>query len=442
MHFNSIEFIFCFLPLFLAAYYITPERIRSTVLLLGSLVYYGLASNGNYWWVAVFLGCTVAAYAAGIVLERHPKKILLTACLVVLAAILAFFKLYNGGKFLSAGMSFFLFQLAAYLIDIYRKKLYPCRNLLVFGSRTAMFPKLLSGPLVEPVKLYCEAGGKGTAQSIREGIQLLILGLGLKVILANRVGGMWAQAAVAGYGSLSAPAAWLALTAYAMQLYFDFYGYSLMAVGLGKMLGYELPRNFDNPYASKTVSEFYRKWHMTLGLWFREYVYIPLGGNRGSTFRTILNLAVVWLFTGIWHGTGGNYLVWAGFLFLLIVNERLWLGKLLKKSRVLCHCYLIFVILLSWLPFAVGDWQQLQVYVCQLFGIGTAAANPNDFLQWGQDYFGLLVAGTILATPFPEKIWKRIRHTVMADILLVVLFWTVIYFISTAAQDPFLYFRY
>ena len=180
---------------------------------------------------------------------------------------------------------------------------------------------------------------------------------------------------------------------------------------------------------------------MTLGLWFREYVYIPLGGSRSGLLKTILNLAVVWLFTGIWHGVGGNYLLWAAFLFLLIVNERLWLGKWLKKSRVLCHVYLIFVILLSWLPFAVADRTQLTVYLGRLFGIGKPS-DFNDFLQWGSAYFGLLVSGVILATPLPEKIWKKIRNTAMADILLVGIFWIAVYFISTAAQDPFLYFRY
>ena len=151
---------------------------------------------------------------------------------------------------------------------------------------------------------------------------------------------------------------------------------------------------------------------------------------------------MVWLFTGIWHGVGGNYLVWAGFLFLLIVNERLWLGKWLKKSHVLSHVYLVFVILLSWLPFAVGDWNQMVIFLGRLFGIGAAPVNPQDYLLWGQDYFGLLAAGVILATPLPEKLWNKVHHTILADILLVALFWVAVYYISTAAQDPFLYFKY
>lgn len=442
MQFNSIEFIFYFLPLFLAVYYIFPVKIRSAVLLTGSLAFYALASNGNYWWVAVFAACTLLCYGAGLTLQGSRKKALLIVYLSALALLLAFLKVYAGGRFLPAGMSFYLFQLAAYLIDVYREKLQPRRNLVDFGSRIAMFPKLLSGPLMAPAQLHADQEKRADPQNIHDGIQLLILGLALKVILANRLGGLWAQPAIAGYEIISTPAAWLTLTAYTMQLYFDFYGYSLMAIGLGKMLGFDLPKNFDHPYASKTVSEFYRRWHMTLGLWFREYVYIPLGGNRGGTLKTILNLAVVWLFTGLWHGVGGNYLLWAMFLFFMIVLERLFLGKWLQKSHVLCHIYLVFVILLSWLPFAVGDWQQMITFLGRLFGIGAAPLNPKDYLLWGEPYFGMMAAGVLLATPLPEKLWKKIRHTFITDILLVVLFWICIYFISTAAQDPFMYFQY
>ena len=442
MQFNSIEFIFYFLPLFLAVYYIFPQNLRSNVLLIGSFAFYALACSGNYWWLLVLGLCTLFCYGAGRTLRGNHKKMRLVLYLSLLALLRIFAKVFRGGRYLPAGLSFYLFQLTAYLIDVYRQRLEPRQNVLDFASEIAMFPKLLSGPLMAPAQLHKGKSGNLDYGKIHEGIQLLILGLALKVILANRLGGLWAQPSVAGYEGISAPAAWLALTGYAMQLYFDFYGYSLMAIGLGKMLGFDLPRNFDHPYASKTVSEFYRRWHMTLGLWFREYLYIPLGGNRGSMLKTILNLAVVWLFTGLWHGVGGNYLIWAGFLFVLIVNERLWLGKWLKKSNVLCHVYLVFVILLSWLPFAVGDWNQMIVFLGRLFAVGAAPANPKDYILWGKDYIGLLAGGVLFATPLPEKVWNRIRHTIGADVLLVVLFWVVVCYISTAAQDPFLYFKY
>lgn len=443
MQFNSIEFLFYFLPVFLAVYVIFPARTRSAVLVLGSLAYYAFASNGNYWWVALLVVITAFAYLAGLTLGKPKRGVLLGVYLSILAAILVFFKLYNGGRYLPSGMSFYLFQIAAYLLDLQNQYYVPEKNIVSFAGQIMMFPKLLSGPLMDPRKLQLESEKAiPSACNIRSGLQMLILGLGFKVCLANRLGGLWTEAGVAGYSFISVPFAWLALVSYAMQLYFDFYGYSLMAIGLGKMLGYSLPRNFDSPYASKTVSEFYRRWHMTLGIWFREYLYIPLGGNRHGNLRTILNLAVVWLFTGLWHGVGGNYLLWAGFLLLLIINERLWLGKLMKRSHVICHVYLVFVILLSWIPFAVGDWGQMVAFTGRLFGITGSAVNPYDFVITGSSYGLMLAAGVVLATPLPRKLWEKIRDTFIADLLIVVLFWVVVYFIATAAQDPFMYFQY
>ena len=227
-----------------------------------------------------------------------------------------------------------------------------------------------------------------------------------------------------------------------MQLYLDFYGYSLMAIGIGKMLGYELPANFRDPYASRSVSEFYRRWHITLGAWFREYVYIPLGGNRRGMARTVLHIAIVWLLTGLWHGIGGNYLLWAGFICFWIIQERLWLGKILEKSRIFSHVYLVVVILLSWIPFAVGRWDQMVIFTGRLFGLCGSAMNPVDYVDWLRMYWGLLAASALAMTPVPGRIWKKIRDSVFADVVILVLFWLVVYYIATAAQDPFMYFRY
>ena len=455
MQFNSIEFLFYFLPVFLAVYVVIPQHIRSTVLVLGSLAYYLFASSGNYWWVLILGMIVVLSYFAGLTLAKPRSRVLLWVYLLCLAGILVFFKLFGGGRYLPSGMSFFLFQIAAYLIDVYKpaytprysssatNRLLPEQNLISYASQIVMFPKLLSGPLMNPAELRKQHSAvQVNGSNIRDGLQLLVLGLGFKVLLANRIGGLWAQAGISGYQYISVPFAWLALAAYAMQLYFDFYGYSLMAMGLGRMLGYELPRNFDSPYASKTVSEFYRRWHITLGRWFRDYLYIPLGGNRNGTIMTIFNLAVVWLFTGLWHGVGGNYLLWAGFLFFLIVNERLWLGKLLKKSRVICHVYVVVVILLSWVPFAVGDWNDMVSFLGRLFALSGMTVTYMDFVYTGMEYLPMIIAGIVFATPTPRRVWEKIRHTFAADLIILVLFWIVVYFISTAAQDPFMYFQY
>lgn len=443
MQFNSIEFIFHFFPLFLIVYYLVPVRTRTMVMVLGSFLFYGLSCGGNYWWIALLLGITLPAFGAGRILGRKKQKGFLALCLMALLAVLTFFKLYDGGRHLPAGMSFYLFQIAAYLIDVYRQKILPEKNILSFAEQVTMFPKLLSGPLMDPQQLrlqqkYCTR----SREHLTEGLKLLICGLGLKVCIANRLGSLWAQAAVVGYESISTPFAWMSLIGYAMQLYFDFYGYSLMALGIGKMLGYDLPENFLDPYASKTVSEFYRRWHASLGAWFKNYLYIPLGGSRKGTLRTILNLGVVWLFTGLWHGIGGSYLIWAGFLFLLIVNERLWLGKLLKKTHVISHVYLVFVILLSWVPFAVGDFSQMLIFLGRLFGQCGRALNPRDYVIFGADYLQILGLGVFFATPIPRKLWQKWKNSILMDIALFALFWLVVYYISTAAQDPFMYFAY
>ena len=443
MQFNSLQFIFGFLPLFLAVYYIFPPKARNVVLILGSLAFYTFSSSGNYRPAVLLVLCTVLTFLAGLTLSRPSRGWLLAVYLLLMAALLTFFKVYAGGKHLPAGMSFYLFQMAAYLIDVYRLKFLPERNLLAFAGQMTMFPKLLSGPLMNPRQLQLQCKYiTPSYDEFHEGLQELIVGLGLKVLLGNRLGGLWAQPAIIGYKSISTPAAWLALIGYAMQLYFDFYGYSMMAIGLGRMLGYSLPRNFNDPYAAKSVSEFYRRWHVTLGSWFREYVYFPLGGSRKGKLRTVLNLEVVWLLTGLWHGVGGNYLLWAGFLCLLIINEHLWMGKLLKKTHVIGRLYTAFVILLSWIPFAVGDWNQMLVFCGRLFGFCGEALNPRDFILWGRDYVGILAAGVVFATPLPRKIWEKVRYSTAADIVLFVLFWVVVYYIATAAQDPFLYFQF
>lgn len=443
MQFNSIEFLFCFLPLFLAVYYICPRSWRNPVLLVGSFAFYAFSCRDSLWQLALLAVLTVATYLAGRLLEASGKGWALGVYLAILLGILTFFKLYDGGRQLPVGMSFYLFQMAAYTIDVFRRKLLPEKSFIAFGAQSVMYPKLLSGPLMEPAQLQLQTKNRTeNAAEIHKGLQQLILGLGLKVLLADRIGGLWAQAGAMGYQNISTPFAWLALIAWTMRLYFDFYGYSLMAIGLGRMLGYDLPQNFIDPYISKTVSDFYRRWHATLGAWFKNYLYIPLGGSRQGTLRTILNLCIVWLFTGLWHGIGGNYLLWAGFLCLLIINERLWLGKLLKKTYVTGHVYTILVILLSWVPFAIGDWGQMLQFFGRLFGISGEAINAVDYMVFSKDYLVYLICGVILATPLPKKLWEKIRNTFFADILVFCLFWVVVYFISTAAQDPFLYFQY
>ena len=442
MQFNSTEFIFVFLPIFLLVYFSVREELRRICIVLGSLLFY-LLCGGSWWWTPVLVAVVFFSWAISRALGRPGRGWLLGVALTVLAELLIFFKLYQGGRFLPAGMSFYLFQIAACLIDVYRGKVRTGTTLLAFAEQILLFPKLLSGPLMDPVELQQQnRNPQRRFDNVIEGLRLLILGLALKVIIASRLGGLFGQVGIIGYSNISTGFAWMALVGWAMQLYFDFYGYSIMAIGLGRMLGYSLPANFLDPYCARSVSEFYRRWHVTLGAWFREYLYIPLGGNRKGNVSTIVNLAVVWLFTGLWHGVGGNYLLWAGILFFFIVNERLWLGRLLKKSPFISHVYTVFAILLSWVPFAVGDWVDMTSFACRLFGVGGSMSQAAEVLIWGREYGPILLTGAFLATPLPGRICRKLRGTLLGDVLLVALFWVVVYFISTSAQDPFMYFQY
>ncbi len=443
MQFNSTLFIFSFLPLFLMAYYIIPQKLRTGLLFVGSLLFYFQGGVNPWLSLGLLLGNLVFTFLVCRSLESKKRTWVLELALSVLAAQLVFFKCYQGGKLLPVGMSFYLFQIAAYMIDVYRSKIVADHSFYAYGTQIAMFPKLLMGPLMNPGELQRQANSpKCSFADFHQGMQQFILGLSLKVILANRIGGLWAQAFTIGYESISTAFAWMSLIAYAMQLYFDFWGYSMMAMGIGRMLGFQLPENFRDPYASKSVSEFWRRWHATLGAWFKEYIYIPLGGNRGGTLHTLSNLLIVWLFTGFWHGVGGNYILWALILLFFIVNERLWLGKLLDGRKVIGHIYTVVAILLSWVPFAIGNGQSMLVFFGRLFGIGGAALNPNDYIVWGKEYVYLLIAGIICATPLPRWICEKLKKFALTDLLIFILFWVSVFYIATSAQDPFLYFQF
>ena len=438
MQFCSREFLFVFLPLFLAVYYIFPQRLRNGVLAAGSVLFYALGFDGSLWQTGLLLGLTALTWLVG----RGNSTGLSTGTVGVLAGVLVFFKLYQGGSLLAPGMSFFLFQMAAFLLAVRDKRELAGQGLFPYSTQILMFPKLLSGPLCEPEELWRQTWSRGyLPERFHGGLQKLILGIAMKTVLADRLGGLWTQAAVVGYDSISTPFAWMALICYALRLYLDFFAYSLMARGLGEMLGFSMPRNFRDPYWAKSVSEFYRRWHITLGAWFRAYVYIPLGGSRGGRARTIRNLGIVWLLTGLWHGIGWGYLIWAGFLFFWIVNERLWLGRVLKKLPLLGHLYTPFVIVLSWVPFGVVDPGRSLLLLQKLFGLG-GAVNPMDYVNYIWAYAPLMAAGVLLCTPVPEKLWHKMRDSLWADVLLFGLFWVGMYFMSTSAADPFLYFQF
>ena len=283
-------------------------------------------------------------------------------------------------------------------------------------------------------------------RAVEEGLKTFTIGLGLKVLLANRLGGLWNEAGTVGYESISTPFAWLAITAFSLQIYFDFYGYSLMAKGLGRIMGFTIPENFHDPYLSLSMTEFWRRWHMTLGSWFRDYVYIPLGGSRKGKLMTFRNMLAVWALTGFWHGASWNFILWGLLMFALISVEKLGLIRILERVLALGHLYMAFAISVSWVLFAVTDLSQMAVYFTRLFPFlpqpEGMAYFAGDYLKYGRLYGLSLAAGLVFATGLPMKLYRRFKNSPAAAVVLLAVFWGCVYCMKMGMDDPFLYFRF
>lgn len=464
MVFSSLNFVLIFMPVFFACYYIVPDKWKNAVLLIGSLSFYLVGTLKTPYHFALFVLSIIVDFEVGVGIEKyqkHKKAILVSGILFHLIA-LSVFK-YSDFVFsqltpfipklsgipslgLPIGISFYTFQGISYIADVYRGKTKAEKSVLRYAVYIAMFEQLIAGPIVT----YSRVKGslksrKINASAVLCGFGMFIFGLGLKVLLANPIGKLWSQTLAIGFESVSTPLAWMALFAYSFQIYFDFFGYSLMAVGLGKMLGFKLPKNFDHPYMSLTVTEFWRRWHITLGSWFREYVYIPLGGNRCSKARNLFNLLFVWLLTGIWHGAGYNFLLWGFILFLLIATEKYLTGKFLNSHPAIGHIYMLLIIPLTWAVFAVSDMRELGVLFTRLFpffGTGALSVFKYDYLKYLKEYYPFFIASILFSTRLPYKLLERIRNSVLVPILLLAIFSASIYCMYKGFDDPFLYFRF
>ena len=347
---------------------------------------------------------------------------------------------------LPIGISFYTFQIISYLVDVYRRETKAEKSLISLGTYLCMFPQLIAGPIVNYHLIQEQLHKrKHSMEKVESGLKVFALGLAYKVLLANRVGHLWTEVTAIGYESISTPLAWMSIVAYSLQLYFDFYGYSLMAIGLGRMMGFDFPQNFNNPYMAVSMTDFWRRWHMTLGGWFREYVYIPLGGNRGGFAKTVRNMFVVWLLTGLWHGASWNFVLWGLLLFVLLFVEKAGLGKGLERHKALGHIYMILWIPLSWLVFVITDLSQLGIYLQKLFpffGNAGTVLFQGDYLKYGKTYGVYLVLGILFATGVQEKLLKKNKNRLWVILLLLALFWASVYCMYLGMDDPFLYFRF
>ena len=449
MLFSSNLFLFLYLPAVLLTYYLVPRVLRNPVLLFFSLLFYGW---GEPVYLFLMIGDILLNYVCGYIIHTRQKKGqrgtgALVAGVALNLLLLGYFK-YAGfllGSLVPAvplpiGISFYIFQSMSYIIDVYRQDAPVQKNPLTFGTYVTLFPQLIAGPIVRYTDVAMMLRSRReTVSQFASGIRLFIIGLAKKVLIANAAGNLWNLLQVQ-EGTLTA---WVGLAAYTLQIYFDFSGYSDMAIGLGRMFGFEFLINFNYPYISRSITEFWRRWHISLSTWFKEYVYIPMGGNRHGIRRQILNILTVWLLTGLWHGASWNFVLWGGYYAILLIVEKLGLLKLLKRiPAAFTHLYTMIAVMLGWALFYFEDLSALGRFLVQLFTPTSSAAAMPLILG----YLPLLLAGAVASTPIVKKLktdrWNSGLVSSLQMILLAVMLVLCIASLASQSYNPFIYFRF
>lgn len=473
MIFSSLLFLFRFLPAVLVVYYIVPPGLRNLVLLLFSLLFYAW---GEPVYIILMIVSILVSYTGGIIVDSQKKrgnhgaaKTALVISSVVSLSLLGFFKYADFAigtvnsltgmdlellhLALPIGISFYTFQTMSYTIDVYRGEAQVQKNLISFGAYVTMFPQLIAGPIVTYKTIDKQLRSrKETSEQFAVGIHRFMIGLGKKVLLANNAGALWNVIQGMTYEQLPVLTAWMGLAAYTFQLYFDFSAYSDMAIGLGHMFGFRFLENFNYPYISKSITEFWRRWHISLGTWFRDYVYIPLGGNRAGTLRHIRNIFVVWLLTGFWHGADWNFVIWGIYYGVLLLIEKFFLGKYLKKlPSVFQHIYCMFFVMIGWNLFVFDDMGRGLDFMRALFGGYGQGMFDQETVYLLYNNMILLVILLVGSTQLPKKIGERLcRALAGCDAAVIVVknvFYAAIFLLSVAwlvdaSFNPFLYFRF
>lgn len=461
MSFSSMQFVAVFLPVFLIIYYLSSDCGRRDVLLFGSLIFYTL---GDYKSVpALILSLIINFGFNKLLLAEHEKRnkrskskknFIIEAARKEKAALWAVIAvnlvLFMAVKYVSIlpiplGFSFYTFQMLSYQIDCYRGTIKRPANFRIFCTYVCMFPQLVAGPIVRYEEIeHSLRRPYVNYENVENGAKLFAYGLGMKVLLGDSLLSLWTSVGMIGHENLICATAWLGAVSLSMQIYFDFCGYSLMAMGLGQMLGYKIPQNFNEPYSAKTISSFWRNWHVTLGKWFKDYLYIPMGGNRKGYFRLVLNLFLVWLFTGVWHGSTLNFIVWAMILFVLIAIEKLGIGKLLEKTKVLGHLYVLLVIPVTWVIFSDVQLGRALLYIQCMFSFRKSVTDESlrQLVRLLLDYKWILTAGVVFCTPIPMRFYVRKHSKWYITGMLFCIFWLSIYEIYMGKNNPFLYFQF
>ena len=464
MVFSTPLFLFYFLTLVLLVYYLVPLRLRNGVLMLASLFFY-------YWgeqsYMVIMLLSTVIDYTHGLLVQRFKARgkdrcarMTVASSVFFNLAILFFFKYWDFlasslqsvgldwmpvlGISLPIGISFYTFQTMSYTIDVYRGDARAQKSIVGFGTFVTLFPQLIAGPIIKYKDLDNQLGGRShSLEQFASGVTRFVAGLAKKLLIANNLGQLWDACKVMGEGELTVVTAWLGILAFAFQIYFDFSGYSDMAIGLGRMLGFEFMENFYYPYISKSITEFWRRWHISLSTWFREYLYIPLGGNRCSRGRWLLNLLIVWCATGIWHGASWNYLLWGLYFYVLLVAEKLLLGSLLERlPGWLRHGYVMVLVLISWAIFALEDFSALGQYLRAMLGLGGLPLVNGLALYHLRNYLPMLIVAAVASTPWGLTRWRKMENRGLQLAVLVLGLLACTAYVVAGTYNPFLYFRF
>ena len=466
MLFSSIPFLYWFLPCVLLLYFLAPRPLKNAVLLLSSLIFYGW---GEPKYLLVMLAAIVQGYLFGLMIEKHrgrpSSRIFLTVSICLSFAALAVFKYadfaianLNALTGLSlpllkialpVGISFYTFQIVSYLIDVYRGEVAAQRSFVDLAAYVAMFPQLIAGPIVRYSDVAQQLRTRTHSVSAAAyGARRFVLGLAKKILLANQLGAL--VAAFRATSDSSVLYTWLYAVAFLLQIYYDFSGYSDMAIGLGRIFGFHFPENFNYPYISASITEFWRRWHISLGTWFRDYLYIPLGGNRKGIARQLFNILIVWLATGLWHGAAWNFVLWGLLFAVLLTLEKLWLLPILEQHRPLGHLYTLFAVLFGFVLFDAASVSGAWETICALFGGGRLPAVSAEAVYELRSYAVLLLTAILGATPLPKRAFDALARTrtgqatltVLEPLGLTAMLAVCTAFLVDGSFNPFLYFRF
>ena len=470
MVFSSIPFIFFFLPVFLILYYLVPYKVKNILLLIFSLIFYAW---GEPIYILLMIFSSVVDYTNGRMIEKYAqnnqkrKNLFLIISIIVNLSLLGFFKyadfligsinsllninipLLELG--LPIGISFFTFQTMSYSIDVYRGNVKAEHNFLDFMAYVSMFPQLIAGPIVRYEEVSKELKNRSiTPQGFADGMIRFLQGLFKKVLIANNIGYLFVIASSMPNNEMSVVMSWLGILAYTFQIYFDFSGYSDMAIGMGKMLGFTYPENFNHPYISKSITEFWRRWHISLSSFFKDYVYIPLGGSRVKKIINVRNILIVWMLTGLWHGASWNFVLWGLYYGVLLLLEKFVFNKILEKTpNWFKHFYTMFLVVVGWMIFAFDDMTILKEYASMMFGVGGVSFINNHALYYLKNYLIIFILAIIFSMPVyklaKEKL-SKVKNTklvfIVSLIIYTVLFIVVVSYLVNDTYNPFLYFRF